>query len=244
MAKLKWPNNKWGEQRREEYSWQDTPEQYSYTGLKKIAVATIIFIIVYFIHISGTTLGKKTDEMIHYTLSAQTDLNYVVDQLVSHTPPSIDLSVLKKVQQVVSRPVDPLLYMSKPVSGKVVSPFGWRVHPISKQEMMHEGIDIEAALGTNIRAAATGKVKAIIESAQYGKMIILEHSQDIETGYGHLGEIIVNQGDTISQGQVIGRVGKTGMVSSPILYFELREKGTAIDPETRLKGDFPAVEGK
>lgn len=247
MMKLsnKWQSSRWGDYRREEYPWQDMETtSRDYGWLKKIVVASVIFLIVYFVHQSETTLGRTTDEALEYTLSTQTDFNYIIEQIVSHAPPSIDLSVLKKVQMVVSKPADPLLYMSKPVAGKIISPFGWRVHPISKQEMMHEGIDIEATLGTNIRAAATGKVKSVAENAQYGKMIILEHSQDIETVYGHLGEIMINQGDLISQGQVIGKVGKTGMVNASILYFELREKGKAIDPETRLKEDVPRGEGK
>lgn len=246
MARLgrKWQNIRWGESRGEEYPWQDRDSQYDYSWLKKIIVATIIFVIVYCFHISETSLGQMVDEGIQYTLSTQTDFNYVIDQIVSHTPSTIDLSVLKKVQTVVSKPADPLLYMSKPVSGKIISPFGWRVHPVSKQEMMHEGIDIEAVLGTNIRAAAAGTVKSIAENAQYGKTLILEHSQDIDTVYGHLGEILVKQGDVVSQGQVIGKVGKTGMVSGPLLYFEVRDKGKAIDPEPRLKGDFPTAEGK
>lgn len=246
MARLgnKWMNNKWGDPRREEYSWQEREIGYDYGWLKKVAVAAIIFIIVYSIHISETTLGKKVDEAIHYVIFAQTDFNYLMEEVISYAPPSIDLSLLKKVQMAVSRPADPLLYMSKPVSGKIVSPFGWRVHPISKQEMMHEGIDIESALGTNIKAAASGKVKNVSENAQYGKMIIIEHSQTIDTVYGHLGEINVNSGDLISQGQVIGKVGKTGMTNGGILYFEIREQGKAINPETRLKGEFPTGEGK
>lgn len=240
----KWTTTRWGEQRRDEYSWPDMDSRNDYSWLKKLAAATVIFIIAYCFHISETTLGKTTDEAIRHTLSSQTDFNYIVEQMVSHAPPSIDLSLLKKVQMVVSKPADPLLYMSKPVSGKIIAPFGWRVHPLSKQEMMHEGIDIESALGTNVRATGAGKVKAISENAQYGKMIIIQHSQDVETVYGHLGEIVVSQDDMISQGQIIGKVGKTGMVSGGILYFELREKGKAIDPETRLKGDFPRVEGK
>ena len=244
MAKLgpKWQNHRWGD--REEYSWQDNGSIRNYDWLKKIIVATIIFVLVYCLHVSETTIGRMVDEGIHYTLSNQTDLNYVVEQIASHAPATIDLSVLKKVQTAVSRPADPLLYMSKPVSGKIISPFGWRVHPVSKQEMMHEGVDIEATLGTNIRATAAGKVKTITDSAQYGKTLIIEHSQEIETLYGHLGEILVSPGDVISQGQVIGKVGRTGMVSGPLLYFEVREQGKAIDPLTRLKGDFPTAEGK
>jgi len=238
----KWQNHRWGE--REEYSWQDNGLRRDYGWLKKIIVAAIIFILVYCVHLSETPLASMVDEGIHYTLSTHTDFNYVVEELVSHAPATIDLSVLKKVQTAVSRPADPLLYMSKPVPGKIISPFGWRVHPVSKQEMMHEGVDIEATLGTNIRAAAAGKVKTVTDSAQYGKTLILEHSQDVETLYGHLGELLVSPGDVISQGQVIGKVGRTGMVSGPILYFEVREQGKAIDPLTRIKGDFPTVEGK
>jgi len=236
-------NNKWGDRGRD-YSWQDSEYRHNYGWLKKIIAATIIFAIVYCLHISETSLGKMVDEGLHYTLSTQSDFNYMVEQVISHAPATIDLSMLKKVQTVVSRPTDPLLYMSKPVPGNIISPFGWRTHPVSKQEMMHEGVDMEAELGTNIRAAAAGKVKNVTDSAQYGKTLILEHSQNIDTLYGHLGEILVAVGDVISQGQVIGKVGKTGMVNGPLLYFELREQGKAVDPMTRLKGDVPTVEGK
>jgi len=244
MAKNTWQNNRWGEQRGEEYSWQDNDGKHDYGWLKKIIVAAAIFTLVYCAHISDTTVGKIVDDEIRYSLSFQTDFNYVMEQMISHAPANLDLSMLKKVQMAVSKPADPLLYMTKPVSGKIISPFGLRVNPVSKQESMHEGIDIEAALGTNIRATAPGKVKTITESAQYGKTLILEHSQDVDTVYGNLGEILVGQDDLISQGQVIAKVGKTGMVGSPLLYFEVREKGKAIDPAPRLKGDFPTGEGK
>lgn len=237
-------NYRWGDNRGEDYSWQDNDSKYNYGWLKKLLIAAIIFALVYSVHISETTVGKMVDDGIRYTVSTPTDFNYMIEKIVSYAPPAIDLSVLKKVQTAVSKPADPLLYMNKPVSGNVISPFGWRVHPVSKQEMMHEGIDIEAALGTNIRATAAGNVKSVTESALYGKTLILEHSQDLDTVYGHLGEILVKQGDIVSQGQVIGKVGKTGMASKSILYFEVREKGKAIDPVPRLKGDFPTVEGK
>ena len=244
MAKNIWQNNRWGENRGDDYSWQENDGKENYDWLKKIVIAGIIFTFIYCAHISDTVVGKVMDDQIRDMLSFQTDFNYVIDQIVSRAPTSLDLSVLKKVQMAVTKPADPLLYMSKPVSGKIISPFGWRVHPVSKQESMHDGIDIEATLGTNVKAAAQGKVKIVTESAQYGKTLILEHSQDVDTMYGCLGEILVNQGELISQGQVIGKVGKTGMVSAPLLYFELREKGKAIDPVPRLKGDFPEKEGK
>jgi murein DD-endopeptidase MepM/ murein hydrolase activator NlpD len=246
MAKLwnRWKNNRWGDARENDYSWQYAEEESDYGWLKKAVVAGILFAIVYCAHISETALGKIVDDGIRYTLTTQTDFNYVVEQIINHVPPGVDLSMLKKVQTTVSKPADPLLYMHKPVSGKIVLPFGWGIHPVLKQEMMHEGIDIEAALGSSVRAAASGKVKMITDSAQLGKILIIEHSQDIETLYGHLGDVLVQQGDMISQGQIIAKVGKTGMVTGPILYFEVREKGKPVDPSTRLKGDFPVGEEK
>ncbi len=239
----KWKSNQWGE-RSDEYLWQDLQYQHQYGWLKKIVVASIVFSLVYWAHISETGVGYKIDEGIDYIVSTETDWNYITQQLSNRFPPTVDLSVLKKVQSVVSKPADPLLYMMKPVSGKMISPFGWQTDPVTKQGVMHEGIDMEGALGSNIKAAAAGKVKMITESAQYGKIVILEHSQDIETLYGYMGEILVNQDDIVSQGQIIGKVGRSGLTKKASLYFEVREKGTAIDPITRIKGDFPTGEGK
>jgi len=242
--KNKWPNNKWKESKGEDYSWQNYEVNYDYSWLKKIIIATGIFAIVYSAHISGTAVGRFVDEGVRYSLTIQTDFNYIIEKIISHAPPAMDVSILKKVQTVVSRPADPLLYMSAPVNGKIVSSFGWKTTAGSKQEVMQEGIEFEDAIGTSIRASAAGKVKSIGESAQQGKVLILEHSQELDTVYGSLGEIVVSQGDIVSQGQIIGRLGKKGTNSKGVLYFEVREKGKAIDPMTRLKGDFSVSEGK
>lgn len=244
MAKNTWQNNRWGDNAKDDYTWQDHDGKTDYVWLKKIMIATTIFALVYWAHISDTAVGKVVDNEIRYSLSFQTDFNHLFEQILSHSPVALDSAVLKKVQMAMSKPADPLLYMTKPVNGKIVATYGWHVHPVSKQESMYDGIDIEATLGTNVRAAAAGKVKAVTESVQYGKTLILEHSQDIESVYGHVSEILVNQGEIISQGQVVAKVGKTGMVSGPLLYFEIREKGKAIDPVPRLKGEFPGGEGK
>ncbi|EIW17029.1 MULTISPECIES: M23 family metallopeptidase [Pelosinus] len=246
MAKLwnKLRKNRWGETRETDYSWQYQEEEVNYNWLKKTIIAGIVFAIVYCAHISETAIGRIMDDGVRYTLTAQTDVNYVVEKIISVAPENLDLSILKRVQTTISKPADPLLYMHAPVTGKITVPFGWGVDPVLKQEKMHEGIDMEAALGTSVQAAAPGKVKMITDSAQLGKVVIIEHSQEIETVYGHLGEVLVQQGDAISQGQIIAKVGKSGMVTGPLLYFEVRENGKAIDPTTRLKGEFPKGEEK
>lgn len=241
MARLlnKWKKDtRWGESARD-YHWQ-YDEEPDYTWLKKLVVSALIFTVGYIAQISDTAIGKTVTGGIRYVLSVETDFSYIAERLAPYAPQGFNTMVLKRVQTTVSKPADPLLYMSKPVEGKILAPFGWWTHPVLKQEMMHEGINFEALPGTNVKAASSGKVKTITESAQFGKTLIIEHGQEIETLYGHLGEVLVNAGDMVSQGQVVAKSGKTGMTTGPILYFELREKGKPVDPLTRLKGDFPA----
>lgn len=237
-----WGESHWGDSR--EHNWQYRDEDVDYGWLKRTVVSILVFSLVYIAHVSETAVGRVVDDGVRYMLTTETDVAYIADRLAQYAPQGFDTAVLKRVQTTVSKPADPLLYMSKPVEGKIAAPFGWRTHPVLKQEMMHEGLDIEAALGTSVRASAPGKVKLVNESAQYGRTVIIEHGQEVETMYGHLGEVLVKSGDMVSQGQIIARVGKTGITNTPQLYFEVREKGNAVDPMTRIKGDFPAKEGK
>lgn len=236
--------NNWKNQWDTKESWQYRDEEPDYTWLKRSVIAVVIFAVAYSAHISDSTLGRMTDGGIKYVINTQTDFNYVIDQIANYAPKNMDVSMLRRVQSVVSKPADPLQYMTKPVNGAVLSGFGWRMHPVLKQEMMHEGMEFEAPLGTGVRAAAAGTVKAVSDSAQHGKTLIIEHGQETETVYGHLGEVLVKQGDAVSQGQVVAKSGKSGITVGPMLYFELREKGKAVDPQTRLKGEFPGGGGK
>lgn len=234
--------NKWKNGWEEREAWQYQESKSSYGWLYRVLIASVIFLSVYAVHISGTTAGGALDGAIRYVVNVDTDFDYVRQVAERYIPNTVDTSVLKRVQMTVAKPADPLLYMSKPVAGKVSMPFGWQTDPILKKEIKNEGIGIEAALGTGVHAAAPGKVKMITDSARLGKTLIIDNGNDVETVYGHLGEVLVAQDEMVSQGQVVARVGKTGIVNDPILYFEIREKGTPIDPLTRIKGDFNATE--
>lgn len=229
---------------RDHRSYHRQEEESGLKLLKKTLAAMVIFAVVYGLHLTDTWVSRSMDDSIRYILTAQTDFGAVTEELAKYAPKGFDQSVLKRVQSTVSKPADPLLYMTKPAEGKLTSPFGWQTHPVLKQEMMNDGIGIEAQLGTSVRAAAPGRVKTVTESAKYGKTIILDHGQEIETSYGHLGEVLVKADESVSQGQVIARVGKSGMTSGPMLYFEVREKGKPIDPLSRIKGEIPVKEGK
>jgi murein DD-endopeptidase MepM/ murein hydrolase activator NlpD len=110
-----------------------------------------------------------------------------------------------------------------PVSGPVVSPFGWR------WGRMHEGIDIGAGYGTPIVAAASGVVIYAGWMGGYGNLIIVDHGGGMATAYAHQSSFAVG-GGPVSQGQTLGYVGCTGHCFGPHLHFEVRINGSAVDP--------------
>ncbi|MFN9546536.1 MAG: M23 family metallopeptidase [Cyanobacteriota bacterium] len=112
-----------------------------------------------------------------------------------------------------------------PLIGSAVpsSPFGWRLHPILGSWIMHSGRDFAAPEGTPVVAALTGRVVSSGDAGGYGLAVELEHGAPLRrTLYGHLSELYVKAGDTVRQGEVIGRVGSTGLSTGPHLHFELR----------------------
>lgn len=236
--------NNWKSQWDTRDNWQYRDEEPDYGWLKRTIAAAVIFAMVYSAHLSDTSIGRMVGSGVTYFLNVHTDFNYMIDQAVAFAPANIDTSLLQRAKAVMSKPADPLMYMTKPVPGQIMAGYGWRTHPVLKKEMMQEGLEFEAPLGTGVRAAAAGTVKAVEDSAQRGKTITIDHGKELETVYGHLSEVLVQPGDVISQGQIVAKSGKSGIASGPVLYFELREKGQAIDPATRLKGEFPPEGGK
>ena len=115
---------------------------------------------------------------------------------------------------------------------KLVSAFGIRFHPLLNQQRMHEGIDWAAERGTPVKASVAGRVESAGVAGQYGNRVVLEHGGGWQTLYAHLSAFDVKEGDCVAQGAVVGRAGATGLTSGPMVHFEVRHAGTAIDPMT------------
>ena len=111
-----------------------------------------------------------------------------------------------------------------PVSGPVVSPFGYR------WGRLHAGIDIAVPSGTPIHAAAAGTVVLAGWVSGYGNYTCIDHGGGMATCYAHQSSYAVSQGAAVSQGQVIGYVGCTGHCFGPHLHFEVRINGAPVDP--------------
>lgn len=121
-----------------------------------------------------------------------------------------------------------------PVEGPVTSPFGYRTHPVLGTTRFHSGMDFGVEYGTGIHAADNGVVIVAEWYGGYGNCVIIQHTKDLVTLYGHCSQLYVKNGDTVRQGQSIAAVGSTGMSTGPHLHFEVRQNGTPVDPSSFL----------
>jgi murein DD-endopeptidase MepM/ murein hydrolase activator NlpD len=125
-----------------------------------------------------------------------------------------------------------------PVRGRVVSDFG------PKGGGLHnDGINIAATRGTPIRAAESGVVVyAGNELRGFGNLVLLRHADGWMTAYGHADDLTVQRGDQVRRGQVIGKVGATGNVSTPQIHFEIRRGSRPVNPREHLVSESASAE--
>lgn len=126
------------------------------------------------------------------------------------------------------------LFMS-PVQGRISSFFGERSDPITGVPNYHNGIDIVNRPGTPVLAAMAGTVAEVGFNYNFGNYIILKHSGQYQTLYGHLIRSLVGRGQKLQQGQTIGELGTTGYSTGPHLHFSIFHNGQPVDPLRFLK---------
>ena len=119
-----------------------------------------------------------------------------------------------------------------PISGgRLTSPFGMRMHPVLKYERMHNGIDLGAAQGIPIYATRAGKVTtAAYQAGGAGNYVSINHLDGFSSIYMHMTHYVVSVGQSVSQGQLIGYVGSTGISTGPHLHFGISYAGTYVNP--------------
>ncbi len=118
-----------------------------------------------------------------------------------------------------------------PIEGvQRIGKFGYRRHPLYHRMMMHEGVDLTAQRGTLIRATADGVVSFAGWKSGYGYTVMIDHGKGISTYYCHCSILKVREGDTVKRGDVIARVGSSGLASGPHLHYEVRIGGVPVNP--------------
>jgi len=127
------------------------------------------------------------------------------------------------------------------VTDTITSGFGRRVHPVTGDHRFHTGVDLRAAEGAPIRAAAGGIVRDAGPRGGYGKAVEIDHGDGTTTLYAHASQLLVHKGQRVDEGQPVGLVGQTGVATGPHLHFELRRHDHPVDPAS---GGLPIPAGR
>lgn len=160
----------------------------------------------------------------------------IEDKIVAHLYQIPDYSHVKKLAPYLQ--FNPSLLNQIPSTVplengdyQLSSVYGHRIHPISKKEKKHFGIDLAANSGKHIYATASGTIAQIVYATNgYGTHIIIQHRFGFETLYGHLDKVLVRKGEKIKQHELIGTVGSTGASTGYHLHYEILKNKKKVDP--------------
>lgn len=145
----------------------------------------------------------------------------------------IDLSVLygqPATKVAMTQSMSALPTFTSPVSGRISSEFGMRVHPIDNVPHFHHGIDIAAPRGTQVACASGGMVIFAARRGMYGNCVDIDHGGGWLTRYAHLDSVTVQVNQEVRAGNEIGTVGESGRTTGPHLHFELHRDGRRVNP--------------
>ena len=140
----------------------------------------------------------------------------------------IDIEAVPKIMERGTK--IPPTYIKPIYGGRISSYFGYRNAPTAGATTYHRGVDWAVATGTSVMASSGGTVTQAGWSGSYGYMILVTHPGGTQTRYAHLSKIFVSVGQTVSQGEVIGKTGNTGRSTGPHLHFEIIIGGSPVNP--------------
>lgn len=179
--------------------------------------------------------NSQNKDTIGFALKYDTELKSFTDKDTTIASLYREMPVIKKKKIVTSKRVSYEntalgIALVEPVKGTITSRFGRR------SGGTHTGLDIANSTGTQIKAAAAGTVIYSGYKGSYGKLIIVAHTDSIQTYYAHCSRLYATVGQNVSQGEVIAAVGSTGNSTGPHLHLEIRVNGIAKNPQNYLYG--------
>ncbi|HLH51298.1 MAG TPA: peptidoglycan DD-metalloendopeptidase family protein [Roseiarcus sp.] len=155
--------------------------------------------------------------------------------------PAFDKEVAKVERTILAedhlRAVVPFMPLRRPLFGEagVSSPFGYRPDPFLGRPALHPGIDLVQEYGAEVKSTGAGRVTHAGPMGGYGNMVEIDHGNGLTTRYGHLSEVLVEEGQQVKANEVVGRIGSTGRSTGPHLHYEVRIDGEPVDPARFLK---------
>lgn len=164
--------------------------------------------------------NTNDDSLVSFTVTKENQVRYIqkTNEQVAFTP-------LSKGNTEINREVFLHNSITTPIKGILTSTFGEQ-----RGGYYHKGVDLAANTGTKIQAALDGTVSFSGVADGYGKVVIVDHSDNLQTVYAHCSKLNVSPGEQVLRGQVIAEVGNTGDSTGPHLHFEIRVDGVPIDP--------------
>ena len=183
--------------------------------------------------------NSKNQKQITYNLKYESSLKEFTDTETIVSALYIKMPVVKTTKNVNVNTSTTISYentalgiaLIEPVSGLITSRFGSRSN---RRSGGHTGLDIATSAGTPIRVAASGTVTYAGWKGSYGNLVIVRHTDSIETYYAHCSAIYVSAGQTVNQGDVISALVSTGNSTGPHLHLEIRVNGAALNPQNYL----------
>ncbi len=128
-----------------------------------------------------------------------------------------------------------------PVDGRLMSYFGRRSDPFSGEGAFHAGIDISVPTGTPVRTTADGTVVSAEWSGQFGRLVVIDHGGGVQTYYAHMSRLEVIAGQWVHRGETIGRSGSSGRATGAHVHYEVRRRGTPVNPSQYLRATYASI---
>lgn len=197
-------------------------------------VVVIFFSLMVLFQLEGPAATALQDNVRYVLAARESDLTPALEAMARSGLwlDPFDNETLRKEYRQAGVVNDELLAI--PVSGKVARPFGLQRSPIDNSHVFHNGIDILAEPGAAVRATLPGTVIKVEQDPYLGRIVELEHFQGLTSLYGNLGEVLVDVGQKVEQGAIIGKAGGNAPSHMKTIHFEVRERGEPIDPMSRM----------
>ncbi|HLW91367.1 MAG TPA: M23 family metallopeptidase [Roseiarcus sp.] len=131
----------------------------------------------------------------------------------------------------------PFTPLRRPLFGEaeISSPFGYRPDPFLGRPALHPGVDLVQEYGADVKSTGAGRVTHAGPMGGYGNLVEIDHGGGLVTRYGHLSEVLVEEGQEVKANEIVGRLGSTGRSTGPHLHYEVRVDGEPVDPMRFLK---------
>lgn len=184
--------------------------------------------------------GYKNSELL---ISTTQKIDQLSNQLYVQSNSYDEVFNMAKNMDQMTACIPAIQPISDKYKNRISSFYGYRIHPIYKRKIFHDGLDFSAPIGTEVYSAGDGIVESASRSGYgYGNKIVIDHGYGYKTVYAHLSAFNVKTGQKVQRGQIIGKVGNSGLSTSAHLHYEVLRNEKKVNPIYYFFNDLSPVE--